>query len=186
LAPEDELLVLCAHGAKERWPTLKFVADLAVFLDSHPHLDWSEIRSRATAQGLARLVVIGIRLADKLVELPTPDELIDWVEQDGTGRALADGRAADFFSDSATKGATYDLTSFHFSMRERRIDQARYLVRTLTQPRTRHFDSLPLPDMLFPLYWPYKLAHDYLAMPVWHILKIVSSRKTEGQIDAAG
>lgn len=186
LAPEDEWLVLCAHGAKERWPTLKFVADVAVFLDSHPDLDWDQIRSRARAQGLARLVVIGIRLANRLVDLPVPEELGDWLKEDKAGCALADKCAADFFVESAPRGASYDLTRFHLAMRERRIDQARYLLRTLTQPRISHFNSLPLPDPLFPLYWPYKLVHDYLAMPVWRLSRNVMSKNTGSQANAAG
>ncbi|HHP7243708.1 MAG TPA: nucleotidyltransferase family protein, partial [Elainellaceae cyanobacterium] len=40
LAPEDLLLALCIHGAKECWSKLKWVCDIAQLLRCYPQLDW--------------------------------------------------------------------------------------------------------------------------------------------------
>jgi hypothetical protein len=69
LAPEDELLVLCMHGSKEKWSQLKWVVDVAEFVRSHTDLDWESLISRAESQGLSRMLVLGLGLAQRLVNM---------------------------------------------------------------------------------------------------------------------
>src|SRR6202045_3055223 len=40
LAIEDELLLICIHGAKHLWDRLSMVADVAAFIDRQTTLDW--------------------------------------------------------------------------------------------------------------------------------------------------
>src|SRR5205085_7611364 len=63
LAPEDTVLVLALHGGKEMWCHLKWAADIAAFLHSHPALDWTAITTRARSQGCGRILLLATELA---------------------------------------------------------------------------------------------------------------------------
>jgi len=64
-----------------------------------------------------------------------------------------------------------DEPELRLAMRERVADKLRYVWRTVTTPRVQHFRAVKLPDRWFAAYRAVKLAHDYLALPVWRLLK---------------
>jgi len=72
MGPEDLLIYLCAHGTKHRWMHIKWIADVAEHVRSHPDLDWGTVESRARSIGYWRVVCLGAHLADGLLEMPTP------------------------------------------------------------------------------------------------------------------
>lgn len=190
LSPEDELTVLCLHGGKERWGQLKWIADVAAFVGSHPALDWTALRRRAHEAGVARVVRLGLGLAQSLLAAPLPAAGSAWVGADRAALRLRDqlGKAC---LRPRREASIYDLDGMHWRMRERAGDRLRYLLRTLTQPRTRHFGSLAIPDPLFGLYVPYKVVHDYAALPLWRQLKRLRNAfrhdaLRDGRRDAAG
>jgi len=185
-APEDELLVLCAHGAKEQWPKLKWVADVAAFARRHPTLDWDTVIHRASAQGFARIVRIALRLAERLCSLKLPEHIGQWARSDARGLGLADAIAERFFDARPVQPTLYRLARFHWTSRERWRERARYAWRTVTQPRTQHFETLSLPDRLFVLYWPLKLVHDYVALPLWLAVKRLRARHAKVVVDETG
>lgn len=167
MAPEDELTSLCLHGAKERWTRLKWVADVAEFVRQQPDLDWDAVVTRSQEQGVQRIVGLGLSLGRGLLGMPLPANVGQWMEKDGFaadwGRRLVQG----FFGPRETTASIFELSRFHWDLRERLPDRFRYACRTLTQPRLQHFGSIAIPDGVFFLYVPYKLGHDYLALPVW-------------------
>ncbi|MBS3955224.1 MAG: nucleotidyltransferase family protein [Methylomicrobium sp.] len=168
LAPEDELLVLCIHGCKEKWSQLKWVVDVAEFVRHHPALYWESLISRAEAQGLARMLALGLGLARYLLNAPIPRPVIQWLEKDRYALRWSENLAARFFDErEETSRSIYALSWFHWAMRERIGDRWRYLFHTLTQPRVQHFVDIAFPDSLYFLYTPYKLIHDYLLLPIW-------------------
>lgn len=171
LAPEDELIILCVHGGKERWTKLKWVADIAGYIRSHPALDWDELMERAELQGLGRMVRLGLGLAGRLIQAPLPPALTGWIKKDETAANWCRHLADTFFEVDTRARSIYQLSRFHWEIRERRRDRWRYLLRTVTQPRELHYMSIALPDRFFFLYTPYKLLHDYLALPAWLWLK---------------
>ncbi len=168
LAPEDELIVLCVHGSKEKWSKLKWVADVAEFVRSHPALDWSGLFSRAEAQGIARMLRLGLSLAKQLLDAPIPLAISPWLDADRVGTEMSQQLSRSFFEHrTETEQSIYEISRFHWAMRERFSDRWRYFYRTVTQPRVQHFGGIRLPDSLFFLYVPYKLVHDYIALPIW-------------------
>jgi hypothetical protein len=186
LCPEDELTVLCIHGSKEQWPKLKWVADVAAYIERHPDVDWHGLARRARQRGLARMLAIGLRLAENLLDIDLPPEAIGGIERDEVGRVLAGRLAERLFAEDRQETSVYQLSRFQLAARERYRDKARYLFNTVTQPRVTHFQSLSVPDALFPLFWPYKLLHDYVAWPVWRFLRPGRPAKPEEEVDAPG
>lgn len=181
LAPEDELILLCIHGAKEKWTQLKWVVDLTEFVRRHPDLDWQAVTARSEAQGVARLTRLGLGLARELLQVQLPPEIESWIDADAVAPDWSRTLAATFFDrPDETGNSVWAPCRFHWRMRERRCDRLRYLVRTVTQPRIQHFHSVAIPDALFFLYRPYKLLHDYLMLPLWLLVRGLA-RRTPGK-----
>ena len=59
---------------------------------------------------------------------------------------------------------------------ERVRDKVKYVLRTLITPGHDHFRMILLPDKLFFLYMPIKLAHEVLVLPLWILWKSISGR----------
>ncbi len=170
LAPEDEFLILCVHGFKEEWARLKWLADLAAFVAVHPQLDWEKVLSAATRQHLRQIVLVAVAMLAAVFALATPL----------TGAAGADCATAVAGTllhrlVSATGSASrlppesniYQVSRLRLGMRERAVDRARYIAASLCTPREGHFQTLRLPDALFPAYYVLKPVHDYALLPLW-------------------
>ena len=76
LAPEDLLIVLCVHGSKHAWEQLKWVCDVAELLRAHDHLDWDQVFSQASTWRCRRLVLMGLSLAHRLLDVPLPEAVL--------------------------------------------------------------------------------------------------------------
>ena len=170
-SPEDELIILCVHGCKEKWLMLKWVADIAEFIRSHVDLDWQCLFERAQSQGFARIVALSLALSKQLLDAPLPAVAQNWISQDKTALSMSKNVSECYFDPRESGKSIYQFSKFHFKMRERWQDRWLYVWRTLTQARTCHYMDIALPDRLFFLYTPYKVLHDYLLLPIWLIIK---------------
>jgi len=167
---EDEVIQLCIHGGKEKWVKLKWVADLDAFIRAHARqIDWAMIVARSEQDGFSRMVRLGLYLCQKLTGLAFEKPMCDWVASDSVVESMARKVIADLFKASGDD-SVFRLSRFHFQMRERSVDRWRYVWRTVSQPRVTHFRALKLPEALFSLYVPFKIAHDYLALPLWRVM----------------
>lgn len=77
LDPIDQLIVLCVHGCKHLWDTLKWLVDVAELLRCHPELDWVSVQTRADEMGAGIMVEIGLVLAHDLLQAPVPAEILE-------------------------------------------------------------------------------------------------------------
>ena len=62
ILPKDEemLLFLCRHGSRHRWQNLKWLCDVASFIDKYEGLDWSYVLGRAESSHTKRMVLHGL------------------------------------------------------------------------------------------------------------------------------
>jgi hypothetical protein len=174
---EDLVTVLCLHGSKEQWTRLLWVADLAHMIAAIPVLDWPALLARARAQGFLRMVLIALVLAGEAIELPLV--VSEAIAADPTARALAEHAAVRMFEPDRPEESIYRLSHFRRSMRERAADRWRYVFRTVTTPRDKHYSLVKLPDALFFLYTPVKLVHDYVLLPFWTSGKRLIARRDD-------
>lgn len=170
-AAEDELIILCLHGCKEKWSKLKWVVDVVEFMNSHVDLDWEAVFERAENQGLARMVRLTLSICQQLLLLEFPGQVIRWLNKDIVADVWAKQISADFFNSEQEDISIYTPSYFHWKMRERTSDKLKYFARTVSQPRVQHFEALKIPDLIFAAYYPFKMLHDYFALPVWKLLK---------------
>lgn len=83
LSPEDELVLICIHGAKHFWEQLSYIADVAAFVSNQP-LDWGRVTSAAEEVAAERMLYVGLRLAADLLGAPLPEDVAALIRADPT------------------------------------------------------------------------------------------------------
>ncbi|HJT21522.1 MAG TPA: nucleotidyltransferase family protein [Nitrospira sp.] len=88
LAVEELLIVLCVHGSKHAWERLKWVVDVAELLRAN-RLDWKRVFAMATAWRCRRMVLLGLALAHRLMQVPLPSMILNEFSADADIPELA-------------------------------------------------------------------------------------------------
>ena len=88
LSPEDELMLICIHGAKHFWEQLSYIADVAAFV-SRQELEWGRVMAAAAEVGGERMLYVGLRLAADLLDAPLPENIGALVRSDRAVGRLA-------------------------------------------------------------------------------------------------
>jgi hypothetical protein len=88
LSLEDELVLICVHGAKHFWERLMWIADVAALI-SRQRLDWDRVLAVANEVGALRILHLGLRLAADLLDAELPPHLKAAVQADRTVAKLA-------------------------------------------------------------------------------------------------
>ncbi len=143
LSPEDSLLVLCIHGGKHHWHSLKWLVDVALVIRKNPNLSWTTLRERARATGTERLLGLGLLLSETLL-----------------GVSLTAGISEDIRRDlalhSAAKDVVAGIAALHnpteaehhrlmLKLRERFSDRATYVFRLGWEPTETEWEKIRLP-----------------------------------------
>jgi len=88
LSLEDELMLICIHGAKHFWEQLSYIADVAAFV-SGQELEWGRVMVAAAEVGGERMLYVGLRLAADLLDAPLPENIGALVRSDRAVGRLA-------------------------------------------------------------------------------------------------
>lgn len=89
LSIEDELILICIHGAKHLWERLTLVADVAAFTARQTQLNWERCFATARGVGAQRMLCTGLLLARNLLRAPLPPEILDRLRTDSLAGRLA-------------------------------------------------------------------------------------------------
>lgn len=149
LGKEDLMLVLCAHGAKHEWEQLGIVRDIAALLASD--LDWQWIHAEAQRLGISRIVQISLMLAHRLFAAPLPQIFKSSAETRVSGR-WAHLFEARLRASSMANPVSIGYFRTMLELREQWQDRARFAWRLATTPSIGEWDSVVLPEPLFPIY----------------------------------
>jgi hypothetical protein len=166
LATEDLLLVLCAHASKHEWTELRSITDVAGLLAREPDVDWRALLGRARALGSARMLLLGLALARDLAGSRLAPEAEQALAADPLAARMAAEVGARLFDEDYVAPSVFRLSRFRVRMRERGSDRVAYVLRTVFTPTIEHVSLVALPRALRFLYYPLKLAADYVALPV--------------------
>ena len=147
---EDLLLLTCIHGAFHLWGQLAWVSDLAWQLECEQALDWDALLGRARAAHAERLLLLGLALADQLLESPLPPAVQRRIAHDAEVGALTSAVRARLLEPAG--GRTGERLRFRLRVRERLGDRLRYGVGFPLTPTVEDWKALALPDLLFPVY----------------------------------
>ena len=149
LKDEDLLLALCVHAAKHCWAQLGMLRDIAA-LARRP-IDWQWIAAKARQLGIVRILTASLVLSRNLLgsELPSEFAVNPELQQSE--------KFAGIIQKQMIRGGEPDTESldyFRFMMRLRESWRHRLLFakRLAFTPGVSEWNSIRLPDALFPLY----------------------------------
>jgi hypothetical protein len=175
LSPEDLFTVLCIHGSKHEWTRLQWICDLGEVLRAYPEMDWGGLLQRAREQRCLRMVLIGLSLVEQLTGYVLPPSATSCDRADKVIKNLSDESSQLLFATDRESPSFARITPFRISMRDHWTDKVSYVWRTIVLPREDHLRMVRLPESLFFGYYPIKIVHDYLMLPVWLALKKVKT-----------
>ena len=88
MSPEDTIIFLAIHAARDGWRTLGQFCDLAAFIRSAPVIDWRQLVNTANLMHVHVLVMLGLLVAFRHAGMPLPSGLVSRLR---TPRVLAAG-----------------------------------------------------------------------------------------------
>jgi len=88
LSVEDELVLICVHGAKHLWECLMWIADVAALVSRQANLDWERAAFSAKEVGAGRMLHVGLGLSATLLKLRLPDHVTAKVRSDKVAASL--------------------------------------------------------------------------------------------------
>ena len=86
---EDELVLICIHGAKHFWERLSWIADVAGLVSRQTGIDWERAASSARAVQSEHLLHTGLQLAADVLRANLPEAVSSQVRGDAVAAKLA-------------------------------------------------------------------------------------------------
>ncbi|PSB07017.1 hypothetical protein C7B62_21155 [Pleurocapsa sp. CCALA 161] len=159
---EDMLLYLCFHGSKHCWSELKWICDVAEFIQSNLEIDWQLISLRAKEWKVERMLSLGLCLVENILKIELSETIKQNIEIDEVVIALANKVKRGIFECSLTEKEKID---FRFKLRKQLSEQIFYFLDILFTPTAKEWNFLPftLPkslSFLYRLVRPYRLAKE--------------------------
>jgi hypothetical protein len=168
LEPGIHFLGLCAHGAKHGpfpWPALKWITDVEAYLRRYPPEWWGPVLERARKEGCLRMVLLGLALAEDILDAPLPRDVSAALDRQSRVRALVPGIRRRILNPQGAGLPLGERVAFDLAVRERWRDRMAYRAIRLFTPSPRDRPSAErapfrvLPSRLL------RLARTYLLRP---------------------
>jgi hypothetical protein len=134
LAIEDELLVICVHGAKHLWGRLSMIADVAAFVSRQTALNWERSFATARAVGAERMLHTGLLLVGNLLGAAPPQNVWSQLQSDGSASQLAVKTATWLPSGGQAAPGLFSRALYRVRMRGSVISGLGYLLRLTFSP----------------------------------------------------
>jgi hypothetical protein len=140
LSSEDELVLICIHGAKHFWEQLSYIADVAAFV-SEQKLDWGRVKSAAEEVAAERMLHVGLQLAADVLGAGLPENVAEAVRSDRSAAILA-GKVRRWLpaAGSAPPGI-FERAIFRMRMRGGILSGAAYLFRLSFSPTEEDWEE---------------------------------------------
>ena len=161
---EQQLLYLCAHGAKHLFERLEWVCDIDRSIRANPDIDWTHLLNEAEKLGIERMLCLGLALSQQFFKLELPEMIREKIAEDKEIPKLISKVIEINFSDTLQAEKSYSTFGLLWSMRENLSDQLRFAWRGLFSPKFDDFLFIQLPKhlaFLYPAIRPYRLLTKY-------------------------
>ena len=134
LAIEDELVLICIHGAKHFWERLLWIADVAALVERQMDIDWKRVFESAKAVGAEIMVRASLRLAGELLKAQLPERVREQVMGDRAARELAEQSLKWLVPGSQAAPGILGRALFRLRMRGNWMSAPGYLLRLTFSP----------------------------------------------------
>jgi len=128
LSAEDLLFSLCVHGSRHLWERLGWICDVAELLTRH-EFDWDALLQRAASADSERMFLLGLSLAERLLDAPLPINVKQRCDADERLQSLAENIVEHLFSGTTHVPATSrEIFKYNLGVRKTLSARARYLL----------------------------------------------------------
>jgi len=134
LSVEDELVLICIHGAKHLWERLIWIADVAALVTRQTSLDWERVTASAKEVGAERILHTGLRLATDLLKANLPDKVLTRVKTDAVAGRLASQVPEWLPAAGEAPPGLFERAVFRLRMRGGALAAPAYLLRLSLSP----------------------------------------------------
>ena len=183
LGNEDTLIVQCINAAKDDWVSLAQIFEIGQMISAYD-LDWKVLSEQAKRVGCRRLVLIGLSLASQLFTAPIPVSATEALAIDKSVQQLSAEMVGRWIlPPEATSSKIMYLERLRARSRERlreRLPHYLPIIKYTLTPTKNDFEFLPLPRLLFPLYFiirPIRLTRIYASI-IFHSGKNDTGRES--------
>ena len=158
-AADDLLFSLCVHGSRHLWERLSWICDVAELIKRHT-FNWSKLLERAATADSERMFLLGLHLADELLDAPLPDEVKQRCDADEQLKALAANVVEHLFNGTTHVPATSrEIFKYNIRVRKTLAARARYLAYAF-RPTDRDLSRHAFPRRMSFVYYlmrPFRL-----------------------------
>ena len=168
LSVEDELVLICIHGAKHFWERLMWIADVAALVSRQTGIDWERVEDSAKAVGAERMLHIGLRLASDLLRAQLPGKVQAVVQADVAAGRLAEQVCQWLHPAGSAPPGLFHRAAFRMRMRGGLISAPVYLLRLSFSPTEEDWQKgsqLSQNRFLDVLRRPFRLVRKYSRSP---------------------
>ena len=159
LPPADLLFSLSVHGSRHLWERLGWICDIAELLARHG-FDWTTLLEHAVEADGERMFLLGLYLAERLLDAPLPAEVKRLCDSDPRLASLADSVIEHLFSGTIHVPATSrEIFKYNIGVRKTLGARARYMLYML-RPTDSDLGAHSLPESLSFAYYlarPFRL-----------------------------
>jgi hypothetical protein len=164
LSLEDELVLICIHGAKHFWERLTWIADVAALVSRQTSIDWERAAASARAVGAQHLLNTGLRLAADVLHAPLPQKVAALVKKDAVAAKLVARILRWLPAAGYAPPGLFDRAAFRLRMRGGLLAAPAYLLRLSFSPTEEDWQEggkISQNPLLDALRRPFRLARKY-------------------------
>jgi hypothetical protein len=164
LAVEDELVLICIHGAKHFWERLMWIADVAALVSRQTGIDWERAAASARAVGAEHLLNTGLRLAADVLHAPLPQKVAALVRKDAVAAKLVARILRWLPAAGYAPPGLFERAMFRLRMRGGLLTAPAYLLRLSFSPTEEDWQAggkVSHNRLLEALRRPFRLARKY-------------------------
>jgi hypothetical protein len=143
LRSDTLLLALSVHGAKHGpfpWPALKWITDMEAYLRGHPPAWWPPVVERARKEGCLRMLLLGLALAEEILEAPLPPAVRASLARNPEVRKLVPDVRRRMLDPTHAHFPLGKRIAFDLAVRERWRDRVAYRAVRILTPSSRDSD----------------------------------------------
>jgi hypothetical protein len=134
LSVEDELVLICIHGAKHLWERLMWIADVAALVSRQTGIDWGRATASARAVRANHMLHTGLLLAADVLHARLPEAIDALVRQDALAAKLVARILRWLPAAGHAPPALFERAAFRLRMRGGLLAAPAYLLRLSLSP----------------------------------------------------
>ena len=161
---EDELVLICVHGAKHFWERLSWIADVAGLVSRQANIDWEHAAASARTVRAEHLLHAGLQLAEGVLGVKLPEPIESRAREDASAAKLAARVLRWLPAAGAAPLGLFERATFRMRMRGGLLTGPAYLLRlslSLTEEDWQVDERISNHHLLDILRRPFRLARKY-------------------------